>query len=168
MTSSLFHQSALTLALAAWPASAFSIAVAQADTRRVEALIVQRSSDLRREHGVAPVTRDAKLQKAAEDFAAFMARTGKYGHEADGTTAGKRARAAGYEWCDIAENIAYQFDSRGFETDALARKVLDGWKASPGHRANILAPEVTHIAVAVARNARTGYYYTVQMFGRPC
>ncbi len=148
----------------ALPAAALMIAKVD----QVEALIVDRTNEFRRQNGAEPLRRDASLQKAAERFAAYMARTGEYGHEADGSTAGRRARAAGYGWCDISENIAYQFDSRGFEADALARKVLDGWKASPGHRANMLDRAVLDTAVAVARSERTGYFYSVQMFGRRC
>ena len=139
-----------------------------ADVNGAQARILDRTNQFRREQGLSPVARNENLQASAESFARFMAKTGKYGHDADGSTAGKRARAAGYAWCEISENIAYQFDSKGFETEALADKVLEGWKKSPGHRANILDRAAVDTAIAVARNERTGYYYSVQMFGRTC
>ena len=80
----------------------------------------------------------------------------------------ERARRHGYAWCFIAENIAYQYDSRGFATESLAHGIVEGWKKSAGHRRNLLAREATHTGVAVARSEKTGYYYAVQLFGRPC
>ena len=50
----------------------------------------------------------------------------------------QRAEAQGYRYCTVAENLALNLDSRGFETRQLARKAVEGWKASPGHRANML------------------------------
>jgi uncharacterized protein YkwD len=44
---------------------------------------------------------------------------------------------------------------------------VEGWKRSPGHRRNLLAREATQTGVAVARSDQ-GYYYAVQLFGRPC
>ncbi|HEY4999012.1 MAG TPA: CAP domain-containing protein, partial [Usitatibacter sp.] len=89
------------------------------------------------------------------------------GHEADASTPSARARQQGYEYCIVSENIAYEYDSEGFTTPALARLFLEGWKRSPEHRRNMLDRGVTETAVAVARSERNGYYYAVQMFGRP-
>lgn len=36
-----------------------------------------------------------------------MAKTGKYGHAADGRKPAERAAAHGYEYCIVRENIAY-------------------------------------------------------------
>src|SRR5262249_45324930 len=55
----------------------------------------------------------------------------------------------------------------GFTTDELASKFVEGWKNLPPHRKNMLNPDVTETGAAVARSAETGYYYAVQMFGRP-
>ena len=63
---------------------------------------------------------------------------------------------------------ALNLDSRGFETRQLARNAVEGWKASPGHRANMLAPHVTEIGVAVVRAPdRDPKFISVQLFGRP-
>lgn len=96
-----------------------------------------------------------------------MARTDDYGHDAGGTTPVQRARRAGYEDCMVAENIAFQYSSAEFATDDLARRYLEGWKESPGHRKNLLDADATDLAVAVAQSPRTRRYYAVQMFGRP-
>ncbi len=144
-----------------------SAALAQpVDIERVEQLVVEQINAFRAEQKLNKLAVDADLAEAAESFAAFMARTGKYGHEADGRTPSERAKAAGYQMCIVAENIAFQFRSTGFATPELAEAFVEGWKQSPGHRENIVDPDVTQTGVAVAK-AADGKYYAVQMFGRP-
>ena len=137
------------------------------DLARVEAIIVERTNDLRREHGLRPVDADARLEAAARYFAEYMARSDRYGHDADGKAPADRASRHGYDYCLVAENISYQYSSADFGTADLARRYVEGWKESPGHRRNMLAPAATDTAVAVARSAKSGRYYAVQMFGRP-
>ena len=67
----------------------------------------------------------------------------------------------------MLENIAYLYNSEGFTVETLAGGFVKSWKESPGHRKNMLDPDVTDTGVAVARSEETGYYYAVQMFGRP-
>jgi hypothetical protein len=96
-----------------------------------------------------------------------MARTDEYSHTADGSRPAERAKKHGYYYCLVSENIANAFDSRGFTAEKLAGRFVTGWKESPGHRKNMLDPDVTEIGVWVARSEGSGYYYAVQMFGRP-
>jgi len=145
-----------------------AIAAAPApDLDQVEDLIVRRTNEFRVERGLARVEPDAALARAARAFADYMARTDQYGHEADGKKPSERARARGYDYCLVSENISYQFSSGPFTTAELARGFVEGWKESPGHRRNMLEPAATDIGAAAARSARTGRYYAVQMFGRP-
>jgi uncharacterized protein YkwD len=140
---------------------------AKVDTAQVEQVVVRDTNEFRKENGIAMAGPDPALRRTAEAFAAYMARTDEYGHEADGRTPGERAKRGGYDWCRVTENISYQWSSHGFETAELARRLVEGWKKSPGHRRNMLDPKVTETAVAVARSAKSGKYYAVQMFGRP-
>ncbi|MGZ5660298.1 MAG: CAP domain-containing protein, partial [Usitatibacter sp.] len=133
----------------------------------VESIVVDGTNAFRASEGLKPVEGNASLQAAARSFAHFMAQSGKYGHEVDGSTPAARAKRQGYDYCIVSENIAYRFDSRDFTTHALAGEFLEGWKQSPGHRRNMLEPWVTETAVAVVEGPRSGYYYAVQMFGRP-
>ncbi|EFL37669.1 conserved hypothetical protein [Streptomyces griseoflavus Tu4000] len=41
---------------------------------------------------------------------------------------------------------------------------MEGWLNSPGHRANILKADFTHIGVGFAGGGRAGTYWT-QLFG---
>jgi uncharacterized protein YkwD len=133
---------------------------------RVTDLIVSDTNAFRAEQGRGGVSVNPRLRAAAEDFARYMARTTRYGHTADGKTPAERAQEHGYDYCLVSENIAYQYSSAGFATDALADGFVSGWKQSPEHRRNMLDPDVVETGVAVARSAN-GTYYAVQMFGRP-
>jgi uncharacterized protein YkwD len=130
-------------------------------------LILTRTNAFRKEEGRAEVAVSAELARAAEYFAGYMAKEDRYGHTADGQRPADRAKKHGYEYCIVLENIAYQYSSAGFTTEELGRGFFEGWKHSPGHRKNMLDPDVTQTGVAVARSEKTGHYYAVQMFGRP-
>ena len=141
-------------------------AAASPDLPRVEELIVSHTNDFRAEQGRGKVKVNPKLRAAAEYFADYMARTNRYGHTADGRQASERAEQRGYAYCLVSENIAYQYSSAGFATGALADGFVTGWKESPGHRKNMLDPDLSETGVAVARSAK-GTFFAVQMFGRP-
>jgi len=137
------------------------------NTGEAEKYVFEDTNAFRGEQGQRELAVDKTLAATAQRFADYMARTGKYAHDADGRTPGQRLRAAGYDYCMVAENIAFAFDSRGFRTQHLADKFVDGWKASPGHRKNMLDAEATVMGIAIAQSPSTGYYYAVQMFARP-
>jgi uncharacterized protein YkwD len=137
------------------------------DLGEAERLVVEQTNELRRSQGLAPTVPQRHLIDAARGFANFMARTDRYAHDADGRQPAQRAGAQGYDYCMVAENIAYHYSSADFRTEELARGFVQGWKKSPEHRRNMLAPDATDIGVAVARSPRSGRYYAVQMFGRP-
>jgi uncharacterized protein YkwD len=137
------------------------------DTSQVAKMIVNRTIVFRQEQGRERVRSDPELTETARYFANYMAEADKYGHTADGNRPAERAEQHGYAYCIILENIAYQYSSAGFAAEELARRFFEGWKGSPGHRKNMLDPDVTETGVAVAQSPDTGYYYAVQMFGRP-
>lgn len=157
---------ALLLALSA---SCVAHAQRRPDLARVEALVIEGANELRLHERMPAVERNVRLEAAAREFAALMARSGRFDHQADGRNPSARARAHGYALCLIAENISYQYSSADFETTDLARRLIEGWKNSPGHRKNMLQRDAIDTAVAVARSTGKGAprYYAVQMFGRP-
>jgi uncharacterized protein YkwD len=137
------------------------------DLRAVERLVLHGTNELRREQGLEALEAHARLQLAARYFAGYMARTDRYGHHADGAAPADRATRHGYEWCQVSENISYQYTSASFGTSELAQRYVAGWQRSPGHRKNMLDRHDVHTAIAVERSEQTGRYYAVQMFGRP-
>ncbi len=137
------------------------------DIAKVEAAIIEITNTVRTEAKLGAVAVSPQLTKAARDYAALLARTGKFSHDADGTLTGRTERA-GYTHCLIAENLASHRDSRGFESRTLAKSTMEGWLNSPGHRQNLMTGEVTEIGVAVAKTAdAVPQYIAVQVLGRP-
>jgi uncharacterized protein YkwD len=153
--------------LAAWLVAYAVAATAAVDADAVSGHIVEATNAFRSEQGRQPLTTNAKLVATARDFAQFMARTDRYGHEADGSEPSARAKAHGYEYCAIGENIAFQYSSAGFATDDLSRALVEGWKNSPEHRRNMLEPGMRETGVGVAQSAKSGRWYAVQLFGLP-
>ncbi|MEZ5818229.1 MAG: CAP domain-containing protein [Hyphomicrobiaceae bacterium] len=137
------------------------------DIPRAEAAIVDRTNVFRQTEGLGTVRRDPALDRAAKAFARYLARTGRFSHEADGRKPADRAQAAGYWFCTIAENLALNLDSRGFTVEKLARETMEGWKNSPGHRRNLELPSVTEIGVGIAQAEGEPKFLSVQLLGRP-
>jgi len=138
-----------------------------ADVAQAAKRIFDATNRFRREEKQSELKENPQLAEAAAYFARFMASTDKYGHEADGKTPADRAKEYKYDYCSIAENIAFVYSSEGYDTDEVATGLMSGWKKSPGHRKNMLAPEVIEAGMAVAHSEKSGKYYGVQMFGRP-
>lgn len=138
------------------------------DIPQTEALVLSLTNKVREREKLAGVKPDKALTIAARAYAAYLAKANAFSHTADGRQPSERAEASGYAACQIAENLALSASSQGFAATVLANETLDGWLNSPGHRANLLAPNVTDIGIAVARvAAKDAKYVVVQLFGRP-
>ena len=113
-------------------------------------------SAYRQARGLSPVTLDPKLMAIANSHSQAMARTGRMAHVVSGEGSfERRLTAGGYDAAIAAENVAA--GHRNLD-EALA-----GWKASPGHNANLLKPGVTQMGIAVAfsPNSKFGNFWTV-------
>lgn len=139
------------------------------DDAAVAAALLARSNALRAASGLAALEVEPRLSAAALNFAAYMAQTDRYGHEADGHSPAERARAQGYAYCAIAENIAYAASPGNDDDEAgvLAQRLFDGWVSSAPHRRNLLDAELTDVGVASAFSARSARQYAVLLVGRP-
>lgn len=142
-------------------------AAAPADGRQAESAIVAAVNAFRRERGLGELARDDTLGDAARAYAEHLARTLKVGHTADGREPAERVEAAGYDYCEVRENVGFVHDPRGFDAAALARRFVEGWKDSPGHRENLLAAHVIETGVALARSPETGAWFAVELLARP-
>jgi uncharacterized protein YkwD len=137
------------------------------DVGRTKELIFSRTNQFRAQEKRAALKTNPQLTEAAQAFAQYLAQSDKFSHTADGKEPWDRTAKAGYQHCIILENIAYEYSSAGFTTEDLASRFVTGWENSPGHRRNLLDPDVQDIGVGLARSSRTGRYYAVQDFGRP-
>jgi len=138
------------------------------DLPAVETQIVEMTNSFRAEEDLGSVKRNNVLDKAADDYARYLAKSDTFAHDADGRQPADRVRAAGYKYCQIAENLALSLDSRGFKTGELSSQMMEGWINSPGHRRNLLAPHVMEIGVSVVRAPdKHPKYISVQLLARP-
>jgi len=151
----------VSLALLAFPALA-----AGPDPTRVARVIVAETNQARDEAGRDPVVPHVKLVRVAQAFADYLAKTDRFSHRADGSSPAQRARAGGYAWCYIAENIAWESRSVAWESDELAHQLVQDWLGSSGHRRNLLDANMHDIGVGIAHAAKTNRWYAVQVFGR--
>lgn len=147
--------------------AAGSLSAGPVDTGAAEIAILAGINGLRQQSGAAPLGRDPALDQAAGRFAAFMAQSGRYGHDADGRRAGDRATAAGYESCRLSENIGVFERGSGVSTAELTRFFVEGWRDSRPHRAALLSGTAMDTGIAVAKAPDANRYYAVQLFGRP-
>jgi hypothetical protein len=139
------------------------------DIPAAEAAIVEMTNAFRADHKLSAVRSNPQLAAAARAYAKVLAaRKEGLTHTANGTTPASRVRNAGYAYCQIAENLAALYDSRGFTAADYARRTLQGWEDSPGHRKNLMMPHVTETGVGIARSGTNDpRYVAVQLFGRP-
>jgi cysteine-rich secretory family protein len=157
--------SLLVLVLLLLPCTAGPARAADADDAATA--VIARTNALRAGSGLARLQANDALMRTARDFATYMSRTGRYGHEADGRTPDARAKAHGYEACIVDENIGWIERAAPQSPHALADAFAGGWENSPPHRRNMLDPDVTETGVAIERHESTGRWYAVQMVGRP-
>jgi uncharacterized protein YkwD len=108
------------------------------DASRTQALV----SNYRAQNGLGPVRVESRLMQAAQAQARAMGERDRMGHRVAGPLP-RRVVAAGYDWGTATENLGAGYRS----LDAA----MQGWKASPDHRHNLLNPDVTEIGVAAVR-----------------
>jgi uncharacterized protein YkwD len=130
------------------------------DLDQARAEVLARVNEARKKAGLAPLRSNSRLDLAAQRHAEDMLARGYFAHEdREGETVRERARAAGYDWRNIGENLA--------ENQFSVDEVMSSWLRSPGHRRNILNPDFRELGVGLALG-RTGRSYRVlwvQAFG---
>ncbi|MEU6227751.1 CAP domain-containing protein [Streptomyces sp. NPDC047042] len=127
------------------------------DLERTAAEVIDLTNRERARAGLPPLASDAPLTRAAQAHSTDMVVRAFYSHTGpDGSQPWDRAAAAGSTRRTIGENIACGQRS--------AAEVVEGWMNSPGHRANILKREFTHIGIGFAGGGKAGTYWT-QLFG---
>jgi uncharacterized protein YkwD len=106
-------------------------------------------SDYRRANGLAAIELDPTLMRVAEDHARAMARVDKVTHDPGGRGLKQRLQSASFIATRAAENIG-----AGYHTLAEA---FSGWRDSPSHNKNMLAPGVTKMGIATAYASKSKY-----------
>ena len=106
-----------------------------------EAEVLQLTNAFRADNGLDPLTVDPRLNEAAEAHSQSMAEEDFFSHTGlDGSSPGDRIEDAGYtNWSTWAENIA--------AGQPEPEDVMEAWINSPGHRANLLNPNLEDIGI---------------------
>jgi hypothetical protein len=110
----------------------------------------------RTQRGLQPLRWNEALYRAAGAHAQAMAARASISHQYPGEPElSARGRQAGARFSVIAENVAESPD---------AVRMHDAWMHSPGHRANLLDPQVDSVGIRVV--SRGGELYAVEDFAR--
>jgi uncharacterized protein YkwD len=123
--------------------------------------VVRLTNEVRNAHGLQGLSENQILHGIAEERAKDMFQNGYFGHvSSTGERASDAALKAGYGYRIIAENIAQGL----FPT---SQRLISRWMQSPGHRKNILTPEIRDVGVAIIKGNVHGEVrlLVVQVFG---
>ena len=136
------------------------------EPRKAERLAVDRINDVRREAGVAVVTRDSTLVDAARAHSEDMAERDYYAHETP-EGAGPSDRVP----CDaVGENLhrgdlgpesttdAKTFDTR--DGAELATFLIRDWRLSDSHRQNLVNPQWARAGVGIYIDEVNNFFAT--------
>jgi uncharacterized protein YkwD len=115
-------------------------------------------ADIRSDNGLGPLTPDARLEQAAKQQAAYMARSGKMAHNTGwGRGFASRMDKNGVDGA-AAENVA--------PGRMEPEKLFSMWMNSAGHRRNMLDPRFTRFGLASAAAGGSGERYWALVLGR--
>ncbi len=123
--------------------------------------IIGLTNNARTLQGLSALNENPFLDAIAKARARDMLEKQYFAHVSPtGEQASDIAQKVGYSYKIIAENIA----SGLFFTN---QKIIDGWMQSPGHRKNILSPEVKEMGASVVKGRMNGAdtWVSVQIFG---
>ncbi|MEM7354725.1 MAG: CAP domain-containing protein [Acidobacteriota bacterium] len=110
----------------------------------------------RSQHGLPPLAPEPTLGLVARGHSDDMLRRGYFSHTSpDGDSAGDRVASQHRRLVGLAgENIWTGSGYGATAAPVLARLIVESWMSSPGHRANILRPESTHLGVGIVTEGR--------------
>lgn len=135
---------------------------ASCDASEASCQVVQKINEIRAMYKLSVLKIYKGCELAAQEHAYDMAFFQYFDHRGrDGSTPMQRLDRYGVFGFAVSENIAVGDDD--------IEKIVQSWMDSPGHRANILDPQLTHtgVGIALSEGNSTGYgndIYYVQCF----
>lgn len=115
--------------------------------------------------GLPPLRLESRLAAAAQAHSQNMALKDFFSHTGEGgDTPWDRIQATGYQYSRAAENL--------YGGASTAEQAVQGWMQSPGHRANILNPDLQEIGIGhyflASDTGSVNYkHYWTQVFATP-
>ena len=124
---------------------------------KVEDLVFEMTNRARRAKGLAPLSKDDELTKVARAYSDDMLVRRFFEHTTpDGVSFDERISNHYHHWVRfMGENIWSAFGYDPSNTQKLAKEIVADWMSSPGHRANLLDPDFTHLGVGVSARYHT-------------
>ncbi|MEQ9490471.1 MAG: CAP domain-containing protein [Alphaproteobacteria bacterium] len=128
-------------------------------------MVLEEVNRFRARYALRPLRLNGQLNRAAQAHADDMAARDFFAHETpEGRSPAQRARAAGYRYRKILENLAAGQPS--------PKEAVEGWKNSPGHRKAMLDRDITEAGIGYRFQPndngaiRSSHYWAMSM-GRP-
>lgn len=131
---------------------------ARPDLNNDEDALVTLTNAERKRASLALFIPDPALMRMAREHSKSMARLQQLSHAIEGRSFSVRLIDSGYQSMAAGENVA--------EGQVDATAAVQDWMNSPGHRANIMNGQHSHIGVAVSVSKSGRRFYT-QVFARP-
>ena len=125
--------------------------------KKIEKHVVRLVNKARTKAGLDKVKRRAAITKVARKWSVEQAKRGQLAHN---PSFGSQLPSG---WTRASENVAWT--SANMSAKKLAKRMVQLWLDSPGHRANILDPHMSTTGVGVARSKRHGWYFTQNFSG---
>lgn len=113
----------------------------------LEQSLTREINAVRTQNGLRPLAASPDLTKAAESYTRTMLRKGFFDHNSPtGVTLAERLRLryspSGYARWAVGENLLSS------QSKIDARRAVELWMASPGHRENLLSPTFRQMGIA--------------------
>jgi uncharacterized YkwD family protein/spore coat assembly protein SafA len=129
------------------------------NVKQIENEVVRLTNEQRAKYGLPPLKMDWQLARVARYKSADMRDKNYFQHNSP--TYGSPFTMMG--------NFGIQYRTAGENIAAGQRtpqEVVNAWMNSPGHRANILNKNFTHIGVGYAKGGSYGHYWTQMFIGK--
>ncbi|MBM4275843.1 MAG: CAP domain-containing protein [Deltaproteobacteria bacterium] len=118
--------------------------------RALEKEVFRLTNEARRKNHLSSLVGDDALVAAARRHSDDMMKRDFFDHvNPDGKTPKDRFAEKSMVPARVGENIMKGSRHDPSDIKTMARVIVDGFMTSPGHRANILNPEYTHLGVGV-------------------
>lgn len=115
-------------------------------------------NEYRRKRGLRPLKVYYELDRIARGHSHYMAKHRTCNHAGFSHRAAQARRITGSGY--VGENC-FRYLARAYNKH-VARKLVQGWMKSPGHRANLMNPRYTKIGIGIV--SKGGYVYATQIF----
>lgn len=122
-----------------------------------ESYILEQVNAERAKAGLAPLQVDYRLVQTARTKSQDMITQGYFDHQSP-------TLGSSFDQMNQAE-ITYQYTGENIATNSTVAGAMESWMNSPGHRANILNPNFTHIGIGVIDGGPYGKTLTQQFIG---